>query len=225
MQVDKIVAIIPCYFLDQSFVEMTKKCVDTMNSTTHFGITLIIVNDGSPYEFNKFDSPYFNVPYEIMRPENGGYASAVNSALVGVKQDVDYIIICNNDIEFIDPHWLDHLLRPLKEGYDISSIRTTDTDGWITEDKITEDDKFGSIWAMKRIVYDTIGGLDESFGKGYFEDLDYHERARRTGFRIAKNHAGLVEHRGKATFRQIDPDDQCYEEAKTKFKKKYGKVW
>lgn len=150
------------------------------------------------------------------------YAVNVNNGLKAATGDI--LIISNNDVEFIQPEWLEHLLKPLNDGYDISSVRTTDSDGWETEDRIEEDAKFGSLWAMKRKVYETIGGLDESFGN-YFEDLDYHERAKRAGFRIAKNHAGLVEHIGKATFKEVDPDDRQYEAAKEKFKKKYGSVW
>lgn len=195
MSTNKVSVIIPCLWSRPEFIDMTFKCVKTMGD---IGQVLIVAN-------------------------NAGYAENVN---VGLKEaSGDVLIICNNDIEFIQPDWLKHLLKPLLEGYDISSIRTTDSDGWETEDKITEGDKFGSLWAMKRKVYETIGGLDESFGKGYFEDLDYHKRAEDSGFKIAKNHAGLVEHIGKATFGVVDPSDQHYVEAREKFKAKWGKVW
>jgi len=160
---------------------------------------------------------------QVILVGNDSYAVNVNNGLKATTGD--YLIICNNDIEIIQPDWLDHLLKPLKEGYDISSIRNTEADGWQTEDKITEGDKFGAIWAMKREVYETIGGLDESFGKGYYEDLDFHKRAEDAGFKVAKNHAGIVEHIGKATFKIVDPDDTSYLEATQKFKAKWGKLW
>lgn len=159
----------------------------------------------------------------IIIANQAGYAENVNAGLRASAGDP--IIICNNDITFIQPDWLEHLLKPLKEGYDIASIRTTDSDGWETEDKITEGDKFGSIWIMKRKVYETIGALDETFGKGYFEDLDYHKRAEDAGFKIGKNHAGLVEHIGKATFKVVDPEDKSYSQAKQRFIEKHGGVW
>lgn len=211
---DKVSIIIPCYFADERFVEMTGNCLDTLSGVDE----VIIVDDGSPV------TPVYGEEYiYVSRLENGGYAAAVNTGLKEATGEV--IVVCNNDIEFIQPDWLKHLLKPLKEGYDIASIRTTDADGWETDDYISEDDKFGSIWAMKREVYETIGGLDETFGKGYFEDLDYHHRAKREGFRVAKNHAGLVEHKGKATFKEVDPDDTSFLTARDRFIAKWGKVW
>lgn len=155
----------------------------------------------------------------IIINDNQSYAKNVNKGLKACTGG--YIIICNNDISFVQPDWLDHLLKPLQEGYDISSVRTTDGDGWETEDKITEGDKFGSIWVMKRTVYKEVGLLDESFGN-YAEDLDYRRRALNAGLKIAKNHAGLVEHQGKATAKTIDPEDKQYQEAMIRYKEKWG---
>lgn len=153
---------------------------------------------------------------------NDGYAVNVNNGLRAATGD--YLVICNNDIEFIQDGWLDHLLKPLKEGYDISSIRTSGSDGWTVEDKITEDDYFGSIWAITREVYETIGGLDEAFIKGTFEDKDYYNRAKSAGFRIGKNHAGLVLHEGRATNKIVFPNYEDFTEGKEVYFKKYGRI-
>lgn len=212
--------IIPCYWANLDLWDTTSKCLESLFTTSNIN-EVFVVDDGSPllpFEVNDLD--YGTL---IKRPDNGGYASAVNTGLS--KSTGDYLIVANNDLIFVQPDWLDHLVKPLEQGYDISSIRTTDSDGWETEDKITEGDKFGSLWVMKREVYEKIGGLDESFGKGYFEDLDYHKRAEDAGFKVAKNHAGLVEHKGKATFRVADPEDKSYTIAEKRFREKWGKVW
>lgn len=159
----------------------------------------------------------------IVIDDDGGFAETVNRGLSIATGDV--FIVCNNDIEFIQPDWLSHLIKGFNEDYDIVSLRTSDSDGWETDNYISEGDKFGSFWAMKRKVYETIGGLDESFGRGYFEDLDYHKRAEDAGFRVGKNHAGLVEHKGKATFTEVDPDDTAFKTAREKFIQKWGEVW
>ena len=53
---------------------------------------------------------------------------------------------------------------------------------------------------MKRDVYDTIGGLDERFRIGFFDDDDLAERARRAGFELAVAHDLFVHHFGSRTF-------------------------
>lgn len=222
---DKTTIIIPCYWANEDLFEMTIECLNSLNDTTdNQPQEVLIIDDGSPDGAELVDETDFIQHFEVIaREKNGGYAAAVNTGLFYATGET--IIVCNNDVEFVQPDWLKHLLKPLKEGYDISSIRTTDADGWEVEDYISEGDKFGSIWAMKRKVYDTIGGLDESFGKGYFEDLDYQKRAEDAGFKIGKNHAGLIEHRGKATFNVVDPGDEAYKSAMKRFKEKWGKVW
>lgn len=217
--------IITCYWVNPTLIDTTIDCLNSLNDTTDSEPEeVLIIDDGSPIEFEFTDNTDFIQQFRtISRENNGGYAAAVNTGLYYAKGDP--IIVCNNDIKFIQPNWLKHLTQPLKEGYDISSIRTTDSDGWATEDAYEIDAKFGSIWAMKRKVYQALGGLDEGFGKGYFEDLDYHERAKQAGFKVVKNHAGIVEHQGKATFKEIDPEDKTYSIAKTRFIRKHGKLW
>ncbi len=53
---------------------------------------------------------------------------------------------------------------------------------------------------MKRAVYDAIGGLDERFGLGFFDDDDLAERARRAGFELAIARDLFVHHFGSRTF-------------------------
>ena len=45
-----------------------------------------------------------------------------------------------------------------------------------------------------------IGGLDERFGLGFFDDDDLAERARRAGFELAVAHDLFVHHFGSRTF-------------------------
>jgi len=209
--------IIPCYCLDHGFFKMTENCYLTAAKYGNVD-EYIIVDDGSPYRTWTLTGDRVRM---IRREENRGYPAAVNLGLREATGDV--LIISNNDIVFT-PHWFDELLKPLQRGYDISSIRITDSDGWTTEDKITEGDKFGSLWAMKRRVYETIGGFDESFGRGTFEDTDYRRRAIQAGFRIAKNHNGLVEHIARATFRVVDPEGDGFRRNREIFRRKWGTV-
>jgi len=66
---------------------------------------------------------------------------------------------------------------------------------WFTAGKLT-----GFCLLMKRAVYEAIGGLDEQFGLGFFDDDDLAERARRAGFELAVAHDLFVHHFGSRTF-------------------------
>jgi GT2 family glycosyltransferase len=66
---------------------------------------------------------------------------------------------------------------------------------WFTVPKLS-----GFCLLMKRVVYSRIGGLDERFGLGFFDDDDLAERARRAGFELAVAHDLFVHHFGSRTF-------------------------
>lgn len=192
MSTNKVSIIIPCLWTEQRFIDMTFKCISSLGDV---GQIIVVGN-------------------------NASFAHNVNTGLRAANGNI--LVISNNDIEFIQPDWIEHLTKPLTEGYGIASIRTTDSDGWETEDKLTENDKFGSLWAMTRETYETLGPLDESFGRGYFEDLDYWHRAQKLGIKICKNHAGLVEHKGQATFDTFGTEaDRIYNLAMLKYAEKH----
>jgi glycosyltransferase involved in cell wall biosynthesis len=66
---------------------------------------------------------------------------------------------------------------------------------WFTVPKLS-----GFCLLMKRVVYEKVGGLDERFGLGFFDDDDLAERARRAGFELAVAHDLFVHHFGSRTF-------------------------
>ena len=77
---------------------------------------------------------------------------------------------------------------------------------WFTTHKLS-----GFCLLMKRAVYEAIGGLDERFGIGFFDDDDLAERARRAGFELAVAHDLFVHHFGSRTFQ--GQRDRCGEAA------------
>lgn len=216
MSAYKVDIIIPCYFASEKLVDLTRACVESIKQYTDTGYRITLVDDGSPLPFES--------AVDIVRlPENKGYAAAVNFGVFKTHGDV--IVILNNDTE-VSHAWLGPLTYSLTTGdkrqYDIMSLRTTDADGYGVEDKITDNDKFGSVWAIRRTTWTELGGLDESFGKGYFEDLDLYRRARQKGMKIGKNHAVSILHHGKQTFSEVDPDDTAYIAAHERYFEKHG---
>lgn len=207
--------IITSFHLDEAMFNMTFKCVLSIDNDRKPD-EVIIVDDCSPYR-----KEIFSVDKYVWRQTNGGFPECANSGFEAATGDV--LILSNNDIEYT-PGWLDAILAPLKIGYDISSIRVSDSDGETTENMITDDDYFGSLWAMKRKVYETIGGFDERFKNGTFEDKDFYVRAKDAGFRVAKNHAAFVKHKGRATMDKIYKNQEDFKANAQRFKEKWGYI-
>lgn len=213
MKKSSVSLVITSYHHDPETVELTKACLDSLKYGRPDEV--IVVDDASPIQVE-----LEGVDNHIRRKGNGGFPKAANTGLAAATGEI--IIYSNNDIVYT-PGWLEAITEPLAQGYDICSLVMSDQ-GWETSDEITEGDRFGSLWAMKREVYDTIGGYDESFDKGTFEDLDYHKRVEAAGYKIAKNHAVLVEHVGRATMDKVYPDREDFKEGQQHFIKKYGRL-
>ena len=76
---------------------------------------------------------------------------------------------------------------------------------------------------MKRVVYEKIGGLDERFGLGFFDDDDLAERARRAGFNLAVAQDLFVHHFGSRTFQGNGVDaGKLLDENARRFEAKWG---
>jgi GT2 family glycosyltransferase len=57
--------------------------------------------------------------------------------------------------------------------------------------------------AIPRAVLNLVGGLDEDFGRGYYEDLDYSLRVKAAGYRIGVAEGIFVYHRGSSSFGKL----------------------
>ncbi len=72
-------------------------------------------------------------------------------------------------------------------------------------------------------MYEAIGGLDERFGLGFFDDDDLAVRAQRAGFELAVAHDLFVHHYGSRTFAGNGIDaERLLEENLRRFTDKWG---
>lgn len=214
----KVSLIIPCYWYSAELEFMTVRCLKSVHDLDN-KIEKILVNDGSPSmgkisDLHVLYSDLINK--RIDRPVNGGYSAAVNSGLEIAEGDI--IIVGNNDLEF-PRKWLPELLCVLEDGYDLATCWTSDQD-YVRRPEITEGGKFGSIFAMKRQILDTIGGFDEELS--YFADDDYRKRLTDAGFKIGFNRSLVINHQAKATYSKVDPDDSIYQRCKLIYQAKHG---
>ena len=179
--------IIPVYLPDEHMRDLAMKCLQTLSTTLPLELSeIIIIDNGS---INSEVELYCDIYKKHKEPI--GYAKAVNEGLRLASGEI--LIIANQDLEF-EHGWLYELTEPLKE-YGICSLRESDYYGETTSNRLEENGKFGCLWAMTRGLYNTLGGLSEDFGRGFFEDTEYHLRAKKRGIRIVKNHRAYIIHR------------------------------
>ena len=160
----------------------------------------------------------------ITNPTNLGFPAAINQGLREARGE--YLVLLNNDdggdgrlagpadrAPGRNDRWWASSGRcptmPLRRSWSracritTSSICTTFARRWREEHRgqwFTVPKLSGFCLLMKRAVYEAIGGLDERFGLGFFDDDDLAERARRAGFELAVAHDLFVHHFGSRTF-------------------------
>lgn len=238
--------IVPCF--DQ--LEFTRLCVSALVRYTRKPWELIVVDNGStdataPYLAGLRDAAPVHIEV-ITNSANRGFPVACNQGLNAAHGD--YLILLNNDA-VVTHDWLDQLIAlaesdpgigltgpisnyaappQLVEHVPYANLdamhrfaghwREAHRGQWFTVNKLS-----GFCLLMKRRVLDAVGGLDERFGLGFFDDDDLARRAREAGFTLAVAHDLFVHHFGSRTFigAQIDAE-ALLAENQAKFQAKWN---
>lgn len=233
--------IVPIY--DQ--LECTKMFLKSVEKQKNYH--LILIDNGSENDTKNYLLNYSKGRENISivrNDENLGYIKATNQGLKMSKSET--ILLANNDI--ILPN---NLLDSLREGlskFDIiapltNSIDSNETDLLVPfsfkeiqeiEDFASELKEkyyhqynetnfvYGHCLLMKREVFEKVGLLDERYGMGNYDDLDYCKRAISKNFLIGVKKDCFVYHFCHTTFKGNNIDvEELIEENKKIFEKKW----
>jgi GT2 family glycosyltransferase len=209
-------------------LEHTQRCVDSLLRHTDARHELIFVDNGStdgtvPWleEFGRRE-PRAQV---IINGANLGFAGGNNVGLAAAGGD--FMLLLNSDTVVTDG-WLDRLLRPTVAdervglvgpvtnnitgtqrlaavGYDTATLEGLDAFA-AEHARIHEGRAEQAMWIVgfclliRREVVERMGGLDEIFGQGNYEDTDYCLRAFLAGYRAVVAHDCFIHHVGSASF-------------------------
>jgi GT2 family glycosyltransferase len=215
--------IIPCF----NQLEFTRLCIPALFRHTRTPWELIVVDNGSTdgtaaYLAGVRDAASIRVEV-IANPQNRGFPAACNQGIAAARGD--YVVLLNNDAVVTDA-WLDQLVAlaesnpkvgltgpmsnyvsppQLVEAVPYADLAAMESfaDRWRCDHRgqwFTADKLSGFCLLIKRAVLEAIGGLDERFGLGFFDDDDLALRARRAGFELAVAHDLFVHHFGSRTF-------------------------
>jgi GT2 family glycosyltransferase len=202
--------------------QFTKLALESIRLHTGGEYEVIIVDNGSQPETVEWLRTLEGVRV-IFNAENRGYAGGNNQALEAARGE--YVVLLNNDV-VVTEGWLDGLLSAFDRipGLGVSAPRSNRVagnqlipdalygdiaqmheyartrsaqfrgQGWLTDRAI------GLCLCIDRRVIEEIGGLDERYGAGNFEDDDFCLRVRAAGYRIYVCDDVFIHHFGSQTF-------------------------
>jgi GT2 family glycosyltransferase/glycosyltransferase involved in cell wall biosynthesis len=242
----KVSVIVLCY----NNLALTQACLESVERHSLWPhLELIAVDnassDGTPAWLKEFAAsrPWVKT---ILNDKNLGFAAGNNVGLAAATGD--YLVMLNNDTE-VSPGWIHGMHRHFVRDPRLGLVGPV-TDNIGNEAKIEAGytDKAGMpAWAaaravhhagermdsrvlaffcvaLRRQVYEQVGGLDESFGLGFFEDDDYCNRARAAGWGLAIAEDVFVHHHLSASFDKIKNSTRqaLFEKNKEIYERKWG---
>ena len=184
----------------------------------------------------------------IKNQENLGFAAGNNQGMVAARGD--YILLVNNDI-VVTPGWLERMISCAENNpksgivgpmsnyvagpqfvenvpYNTETLEGLDDFAAKFADQHTgKTQRFlrvvGFCMLIKKAVIDKIGGMDDRYGLGNFEDDDFSLRAALAGFELWVAEDCFIHHFGGRTFisAKIDYRESLYKTWEI-FKEKWG---
>jgi len=232
-------------------LEYTQKCVNSIQNHTRYPHEIIFVDnastDGTVESLRRLVQGHSNYKL-IENRENKGFAAGNNQ---GVKAaGGEYVMLLNNDV-LVSDGWLENLVESLERNKNIGMVGpiTNSISGrqQVIEIPYTDEQEFykfaqgirgtykgrltpryrvaGFAVLMKKALYEEVGGLDESFGTGNYEDDDLCLKVQEKGYAIMVDESVFIHHYRSQTFieNKIDYSNSLSVNG-SKFKEKWSNV-
>lgn len=148
--------------------------------------------------------------------ETAGFPAAVNAGLKSIE-DRDDVLLANDDVVMLDASWeakVNGILESQREN--LAGIGPVSN--YVLEHQmytapgppIHKTNHISFFWAvLTKEALEDVGLLDEGFGLGYCEDLDWCLRASKKGYHFIIDRGNLVWHWGSQTMQElVDPLEQ-----------------
>ncbi|SDW68901.1 Glycosyltransferase, GT2 family [Marininema mesophilum] len=202
----------------------TKQCIESIREYTAKGsYELIVIDNASDDGIKAWLAAQEDI-HLISNTENLGFPKACNQGIQVAKGI--RILLLNNDT-VVTPRWLENLIDCLESDRDIGAVgpvtnhasygtaipvpykhleemqsfainhNKSDPSLWEERAKL-----IGFCLLIRRDVLEKVGGLDERFSPGNYEDDDWCFRARVEGYRLFLCRDTFIHHHGSASFAQ-----------------------
>lgn len=219
----------------------TRRCLESIARATPEPVRLLLVDNGSePATRTYLEQVARTVPWPaqlIRHPQNLGFIQAVNR---GAKAgDAPWLCILNNDT-VVTTGWLTELLRVAAADDRIGLLNPTSNSlgfslGQLNPEAFARQlagesgrsveipTALGFCLLVRRALWERLGGFDEGFGMGYFEDEDLSRRVQADGLRCARACAAYVYHEERVSFRRLPKAEAAYRQNRRRFVARWGR--
>ncbi|OOG37406.1 glycosyltransferase [Rhodanobacter sp. C05] len=231
-------------------LDLTKACLHSLEQYSDYANLEVIVIDNASAD----DTPdYLRLwaqegrdRHIVLNADNRGFAAANNQGLALASGD--YLVMLNNDT-YVTPGWIATLVGHLRHSEKLGMLGpVTNNIGNEARIEIRYDNMDDMLQAagdytsrhagqltqlrtaaffcvmLRREVYEKVGGLDEAFGIGFFEDDDYCRRVEQAGWTIACADDVFVHHNLSASFNKLKQETRqaLFEQNKAIYEAKWG---
>lgn len=212
-----------------NYQETTGKCLAALAADPDFSAWEVIVVDNASdadtqLQLKEAKRLYPKVNF-VFNSSNVGFAAGNN---IGIKQATGDVFILLNSDAFPAPGMLARLVGHFADDTKLGMVGPVTnaagneqciyTQGGTAEEKMREGLLYAASGktellsayrldffcvAIPSDVFRLVGGLDEDFGRGYYEDLDYSLRVKAAGYRLGVAEDTFVYHRGSSSFGKV----------------------
>lgn len=197
--------------------EVTKNAIESLINNTTGEINLILINDGADKEIRGYVQRLMRYRTNISYIENKvalGWTKSVNMGMA--KATMPVIVVMNNDIEIPVQmkHWLQKICNVFRLNPNVGGVCPT-SDYVMGLQNIRENTRIlmnehytklmiGFFFAIKKEVYEKIGGLDEQFKTLGNDDLDYSIRIAKLGYKMKVARDIFIHHVGSCSLKMVN---------------------
>lgn len=234
-------------------LEYLRQCLDSVLQRTAWpNFRVVVVDNGSDAATQNYLREVAGRDarlHVVFNGKNLGFAAANNIGL-RLLGDCETLVLLNNDT-IVPPDWLTKLVHHAAQPAlgmvgPVTNWTGNEARIEVTYDSLVAMERFAQDYtatrtgrlfdiavlamycvAFRREVFLKTGELDERYGTGMFEDVDYAEAVRALGLRVVCCEDVFVHHYGMASFSKLDPDEyrRLFERNRAYFEQKWGHPW
>jgi GT2 family glycosyltransferase len=186
----KFSIVIPTYNHAEDFL---KPCLESVKKYTNLeDVEIIVVANGCKDNTAEVVD-FFGYPFKLLwSDEQLGFVKATN---LGIQKAIgEYVILLNNDCVLPEQkcnEWIDIMFKPFSENVEVGITGPLKAMLW---GNVNRSYLMFFCAMIDRKIFDKIGLLDEVFGMGSGEDMDFCFKAEDVGYKVLQVPSNILQH-------------------------------